>query len=148
METLLRWVIGFVFSLVIGHLLTKKFVNDLRLYLKFDMSGINVAEPKIPAWLMGTLERLLFTILIAFDVSTVSAGIMGWLAIKMATDWNRVKIFYGDPGSGSIPASLKFKEEAKLRTLAVSGLLGTLVSMIFALIGGLICKKAIWWWPR
>ena len=88
MEILSRWVIGFVFSLFIGHLLTKKFVNDLRSYIKFDMSGINVSEREIPAWVMGTLERLFFTILIGFYVPAAGAAIMGWLTIKMLTNTN------------------------------------------------------------
>ena len=148
MEILSRWVIGFVFSLFIGHLLTKKFVNDLRSYIKFDMSGINVSKRGIPTWVMGTLERLFFTILIGFYVPAAGAAIMGWLTIKMLTNWNRINVRYGDPATGAVVDRIKIKEEANLRTYALSGLLGSLMSMLFALIGGLICKGAIWWWPH
>jgi hypothetical protein len=148
MEILLRWVIGLGFALGVGHLVTKTFLDKLRAYLQYDMSGMNLAEREVPAWLMGILERLFFTVLITFNISAAAAAVMGWLAIKMATDWNRIRIIYGDPTSGAVPRSLKAKDEAKLRVFAVSGLLGSLLSMFFALVGGLICKGDIWWWPR
>lgn len=154
MEILLRWVIGLGFALGIGHLLTKIFLEKLRAHIRFDVSGINVAEREIPAWLAGILERLFFTAVIAFDVSAAGAAIMGWVAIKMATDWNRINIKNVPPGGAppsaksTVPINSSNIDEAKLRVFALSGLYGSLLSMFFALLGGLICRGAIWWWPR
>jgi hypothetical protein len=71
--------------------------------------------------LIGTLERLFFTLIIAFDVTAAAVAMVAWLALKMATNWNR-------PNASHTP------------TEALTGLLGGLISMLFALIGGLICK--------
>jgi hypothetical protein len=160
MENLLRWSIGFLVSLVIAHFATKNFLGALNSHLGYNeqwvRSNIDFNQPRIPAWLMGTLERLFFTILVAFDVSAVSAGIMGWLAIKMGTNWNRINprrqkdSWIPSAGSTTTPEEHQqqqtAQQEAMLRMYALASLLGSLVSMLFALIGGLICSGRIWWW--
>ena len=154
METLLRLTIGVVFSLFVGHLLIKKILKILRTYIRFDVSGINVAEREIPPWLVGILERSFFTVVIAFDVSAAGAAIMAWVAIKMATDWNRINVKNVPPSGAppsaksTVPINSSTIDEATLRVFALSALYGSLLSMFFALIGGLICKGDIWWWPR
>jgi hypothetical protein len=80
---------------------------------------------EIPDWLVGTVERVFFTILVAFNISGTATAMIGWVTIKMLTDWHR--ILKPDAGVG-------------LRSLAFSALLGNMISLFFALIGGLICR--------
>jgi hypothetical protein len=157
METLLRWGIGFFVSLIIGQFVTRKFVGWQDRYLGFHpqwiRENIDCNQRVIRPWLLGTLERLFFTLLVGFDVPAVSAGIMTWLLIKTVTNWTRInptrRGFIGDREAlvnlpqGAAQERDTLQQEAKLRIYAVKSLLGSLVSMLFALLGGLICKGAI-----
>jgi len=155
METLWRWVIGSVVSLIIGQFVTRTFVDRVRSHFKISEQWIatnfDFGLPNLPCYLTGTLERVFFTILIAFDVSGVSTGMMTWLLIKVVSNWNliypqnRGSIKGHDSDEDQSDKDQRYK--AQLRRFAYSGLLGTLMSMLFALIGGLICRGAIWWWP-
>jgi hypothetical protein len=60
---------------------------------------------------------------VAFDVSGATTAMMAWLALKMLTHWNR-------PGDNKIPYAGAF-----------TALLAGLISMLFALLGGLLWKK-------
>lgn len=53
---------------------------------------------------------------------------MGWLALKLATNWN----------------SKKMEDDPKARPFAFTALLAGLVSMLFATLGGLVCGGK---WP-
>lgn len=127
--------------------MTKKFLKKLRLYVgcpdavwddflkkqpeqtdqvqgdaieKFDLKFV-------PPALQGVIERLLFTIFVAFDLSATAAAMMAWLAVKMVTYINR----------GDLP------KHAITRQRAMTALLGGMVSMLFALVGGLLCRLKI-----
>jgi hypothetical protein len=83
---------------------------------------------KIPfyAFLAGILERLFFTILVAFGGAAIAPALVLWMIAKMTTGWNRITkpgVFY--------------------RMLAFSGLISSLISMIFAVLGGLIANGSI-----
>jgi hypothetical protein len=77
--------------------------------------------------LIGVLERLFFTILVAFEVSGVASGLTTWIVVKMVSGWNRY--------AGG--------DETWRRMLAFNGLINTLVSLLFAIIGGLIANGTI-----
>lgn len=79
----------------------------------------------VPAWLVGLVERFFFTVAVAYNLSGVIIGMIGWITVKMATNWNR-------EGLDNHPS------------MALSGLLGGLMSMIFSLLGGLVWKGVIW----
>lgn len=115
-----QWFSGLGFSLFVGGLVTWLFLRLLRSTLG-EMPRLS--HKGIPAWLTGGVERLFFTVLVGLEVSGAPAAMIGWLALKLATDWNHPD----------------WKEKAAAREFAVSALLGGLVSMLFALIGGLIC---------
>jgi hypothetical protein len=76
--------------------------------------------------LTGIFERIFFTILVAFQVTGTGSAAIAWIAVKMAVGWGKIK--EGNTGN---------------RALAFTGLLSSLTSMIFAIIGGLICNGAI-----
>lgn len=78
---------------------------------------------RIPSWAAGLIERLFFTLAVAFDVSGSATAMMAWIAIKMAAHWNLL-------GKPDAPGALSIA-------------LGGLVSMFFALTGGAICRGLI-----
>lgn len=168
MEILARWVIGLIVSLPIGGYSTKLFVQKLRkcltkklerdigelrkLYeqkknesqeeksqkiekvLKEQEASLQAflatsrPQPEIPPWLTGFIEQLFFTIVVAFNVQGAAIAMIAWATVKMATGWN-------------------WQPKDENRLLAFTGLLGTIVSLLFAMLGGLICRGEIWWWP-
>ena len=84
--------------------------------------------PYIRPCVLGTIERLFFTIVVAFNVSGTATAMIGWIAVKMATDW---QIIVKDD---------KDNRKSWKRQLAMSGLLGSMISLFFALIGGLVLR--------
>jgi len=123
MVTLIRWSIGMSVALVLGAVVTELFVRALR-------SCFNISIPPsqraVPAWLVGSIERLFFTVVVAFNISGTAVAMIGWITVKMVTNWNR-------PGCSG----------PEFAPVALTALLGGLVSMFFALIGGLICSGNI-----
>ncbi len=123
METVVRWSVGLAVALVLGAMVTAWFVSALRSYLHIPPSAGRV----VPGWLMGLSERLFFTLVVAFDISGAAIAMMGWITLKLLPNWE----LYVTRGSANKP-------------LALSSILGSLCSMLFALIGGLICAGRIW----
>jgi hypothetical protein len=136
-HTILGWLIGFVgVSLILGSLVTYFVWKKLDSYFKETAEEKKwVLEPddtekiKLQPVLIGILERCVFSFLVAFEVSGVAAAIVGWMALKMATGWNRIS-----------------KGETKYRMLAFNGLICSLISLFFAVIGGLIANGSIKFW--
>ena len=82
----------------------------------------------VPGWLVGLIERLFFTLIIAFGISGAAISMAAWITVKMASTWKRLAR-ENNPWTGPF---------------ALSSLLGNLVSMLFALIGGLVCREQNW----
>ena len=134
-EPWVNWLAGLIFSLGFGHVGTVLFLKYLRSYMKLGVKpGTQSDHKEIPPWLMGTCERFIFTMAVAFGLSGTVVGMMAWLGLKMATYWNR-------PGF----APDKEEEQFKRIRFALSAALAGLISMTFALIGGLICNGEIPW---
>jgi hypothetical protein len=70
----------------------------------------------------------------AFYVPGVATGMMTWLLIKAVSNWTLLYPLTKPEDEN------ENKRRAKLRTLTYSTLLGSLMSLLFAVIGGLICK--------
>lgn len=152
------WMWGLVIALGYGHVYSWACVSALRLWLhvplgspppryssisvKMDASIAMESNPSlpakitiptaakrsspedvIPAWIIGCVERLLFTLLVGFDVPGLSTAMIGWIPAKMAVTW--------------------MTREQEGATRAYTGLIGTVVSLIFALLGGLIVRWAL-----
>lgn len=117
---MMQWISGLGFSLLVGGVITWLFLRLLRSTLG-EMPRLS--HKGIPSWLTGGVERLFFTVLVGLEVPGAPAAMIGWLALKLATDWNHPD----------------WKEKAAAREFALSALLGGLISMLFALIGGLVC---------
>jgi len=82
-------------------------------------------------WFLGITERLIFTTFFVFSPSDAIIAMGGWLALKLATGWH------------------KRTEESRpyfqllIRSLSLSALLGSAISLSFAIIGGLLIKYGI-----
>jgi hypothetical protein len=121
------WVYGLLLSVVVGAIATWLFLDLLRHWLR-----IKRKKPpgSIPPWLTGAVERLFFTVLIGIVglQPGFPAAMVGWLALKLATNWN-----YPDK-----------QPRLQRRAYAFSALLAGLISMLFAALGGLICHGDLW----
>ena len=129
---LLQWSIGLTVSLPVGHLAAYYFRNWRRSYLKKIIGEkIPISQPEeqilkrdILPIITGLLERIFFTLLVAFDISGTGVAMMAWLGAKMAANWNR-----------------QSNNDHIVRVFSVTALQSGLVSLLFALLGGLICRE-------
>ena len=118
-------LVGLSVSLVGGGLAAHVCLRMLRLTAEKDTKG-----KRVPPWVTGVVERLFFTCFAAFSFQAAPGAMITWIGLKMLTNWNRL-------------SSPDAAENQKQRALAFSALLGGLVSMLFALIGGLICSRTL-----
>jgi hypothetical protein len=135
---LLWWALGLFVSLIIGQWLTRLSLEWIRGKIKEKAKQIDKIEDKdfedfygkeyFSPSVTGTIERLFFTVLVGFDVSGTATAMMVWTSAKMAANWLIVT---------------KDEKEQWKRQMAFSGLLGTMISLFIALIGGLIFRKGI-----
>jgi hypothetical protein len=123
------WLVGLTVALVAGHFAAKSVVDWLR--SRIVLAHAADKEPYKPLWLSdigipvgmtGFIERLFFTTAVAFELSGVATAMIAWIVVKLAADWNR-------PTTPADPAG------------TLSAALGSLVSMLFALAGGMICRS-------
>jgi hypothetical protein len=117
------WIYGLLCSLVIGGIVIELFYCIMRLYLDIGQKEPDVT--KVPSWLTGVVERLFFTILVGNEMDGTAPAMMAWLGIKMLTNWNRDD----------------WKGNQQVRAGAFIALLTGLVSMLFAVFGGLIWQR-------
>jgi len=129
LDILMRFVIGLTISLGFGWLVTMVAHEYLGFQIRKKLAATDVDNPVAPSEdahlfgsqmpLTGTIERLVFTMIVAYNVSGAAIAMMVWLGLKMATGWNEnIKT-----PSGKIPA--------------IHSLFTGMVSLLFALIGGL-----------
>ena len=122
-----KLLVGLLVSAVGGSIVVWALVSYLRHH-----TGEKWEEPRVrvPAWLTGVIERGVFTLLIAYQVDDIGTLMAGWLALKLASNWNRPE---------------RTGEEAA--AYAFSALLAGLVSLAFAALGGRIAlgDKPLWW---
>jgi hypothetical protein len=125
MDPLYQWATGMTFSVIVGGIVTCAFLEGLRRYQKLgkDSDGSGDSRP-VPPWLRGVMERAFFSVIVALNISGAAIAMIAWLTLKMVTNWNR-------PGGS---------RDLKEIRLAFSALLAGLVSMGFAIVGGVICR--------
>ncbi len=70
-----RWFVGLGISLVLSHFIIDWGLESLRLYVTGKPTL--VGDPGAPAWLVGFIERLFFTLVIAFNVSGGAVAMIG-----------------------------------------------------------------------
>ncbi len=123
----LRWTLGMAFSAIVGAFTTWAFVTLLRAYLSFAVNPLERGSreiKRIPPALTGVLERLFFTAIVGLNLSGAAIAMIGWITVKMFPTWQR--------------GGVEDQDDTPIRW-AYASLLAGLVSMLFAMIGGLIC---------
>ena len=125
MDPLFRWASGMTVSVIVGGVTTWAFLAGLRKYQRLGKDSESNGDSRpVPPWLTGAMERTFFSVIVALNISGAAVAMIGWLTLKMVTNWNR--------SGGS--------RDVKQVRLAFSALLAGLVSMLFAVVGGVICR--------
>lgn len=127
MPTACLWATGFAVALLLGQLMTWIFLRILRSWMGTPEKAPQALAKRVPPWLTGTIERLFFTVLVGTNVDGFPTAMMAWLALKLASNWNHRDV-EGHPDA---------------RAFALSALLAGVVSMLCALLGGLIIAKKL-----
>jgi len=111
---------GFAISLGVAHFAVP-FVLE---WLRTDPGQEGPPPEEDPfEWKVGTFERAFFTVGVAAGMPGVLTAMMLWIAAKMAIHW-------GTPG----------EEIQGIVTVRMTSMLGSLTSMMFALIGGGVAR--------
>ena len=119
------WVLGLGFvSLGLGFLVSWATLKLIRTLLQLDKTG----TPRtfcIHSWITGLTERFFFTVLVGlgYDVALL---IMVYIAVKIV-----------------IFVRIKYKNLPNVGERVGTSLVGTTLSLLFAMLGGLICKGRI-----
>ena len=117
----LLWVLlGFSFSIAGGHLVVEQCWHFSKKYLIKDSTS---DDEGIPPRVVGLVERVFFTFAAAIDPAITIPAMIGWIGVKLATGWQRV------------PEKEPSHAVGALRAAGLG-----LISMAFALAGGLICR--------
>lgn len=125
-------------ALIAGHVGAGAFLWVLRdWWQKIEKEDLDPDSRPVPVWVTGGIERAIFSLPIAYlpnpqNVSLIGAGMIAWLALKMATNWNRI-----------------WAEEDEVKRTrrtrgALAALLAGVVSLSFAVWGGLSARGVLW----
>jgi len=124
METL-RWTVGLSVALVCGGIVNQHWARKLKKLIGDEDPQYRILIPLS----LGVVESLFFTIGVAFDLSGVMIGMVAWMGAKMAAHW------------GIESKEHQVKNIGTIRFLVLGG---TMISLLFAMIGGLICSGKLW----
>ena len=127
MDELVRWAVGLLgVSVVIGHFVTRLLVDILNSHVP----SSDGKWKEIPAWLrktlIGVVERVFFTVAIAAGLSGTAVAMIGWTALKGSLYW------------------ASYRESHPSNVLIA--IIGSLVSLLFAIFGAQICNGKLWGW--
>lgn len=122
-KAIVYWFIGGYVSLFFGYFITEIF-HAWAFYTRIGDSDTQDREWRL---VVGTIERFFFMVAVAFSVTGAILGMMGWITLKTATNQNWIEA----------------KKDEKFGTRAMCSLLSSMVSMLFALFGGLFCLKGM-----
>lgn len=127
--TAARWPLGFILSLLLGGVITPRIVAWLR--TKYEGYSPPVYAV-LPSECVGFTEAFFFTIAVGFKLQAVVPAMVAWIGIKMLAHWNSNPVPQGEDLKGSPLFANRF-----------TALIGSLISLLHALIGGLICSGEI-----
>ncbi len=85
MGTISSWSAGLMFSLLIGHFVVGALLNFLRKDIKKEERE---KDSIIPILVLGPVERLFFSVAVAFNISGIATAMIAWIAAKMVAYWN------------------------------------------------------------
>ena len=121
----LRWMTGFFVSLVFGGIVTQYYARRVRKLIGDQDPQYRILIPIS----IGVVENLFFTIGVAFNLSGVMVAMVAWMGAKMAAHWGRES---------------KEHQVKNIETVRFLVLSGTMLSLLFSMIGGLICAGKLW----
>ena len=154
---IVSWIVGLIVSLGAGHLITSILLIRLRIHFEgrkkewIDFPkkqkerfylGIDVYPPfkshkkgkPIHPAIIGIIERLFFTIVVALNLAGAVVAMIGWIGLKTLASRPhremRAEKLENETGSTYSPAP----------GFQYAGVFGNLTSMFFALTGGLIIR--------
>lgn len=147
-EIAIRWIVGLSFSLFFGAIAAEITVELIRNRYKkratVDPSELKLFESSFgKAGLekeIGFVERLFFTICVAFNFSGLVIAMIGWVTLKMVYIWGPKFKTLAKPDDSD---NTKIERERLYSEFAMSSILGGMVSMIIALIAGLFCRYGL-----
>ena len=120
MAPLLGILAGLSISLILGHFVVP-LVSE---WLRRDLGkGATFPGDELPEWIVGTVERIFFTLAVAAGLPGGSVAMMLWIATKMGATWED-----------------RSQEKPNIEALRLAALLGSVVSMTFAMIGGWVVR--------
>lgn len=120
-----RWVFGLLVALVFGGIATQFYARKVRKLVGDEDPHYRISIPIA----LGVAENLFFTMGVAFDLSGVMVAMVTWMAAKMAAHW------------GKESQEIRVKN---IETIRFMVLMGTMISLLFSMIGGLICSGKLW----
>ena len=121
----LRWTAGLFVSLVFGGIVTQYYARRVRKLIVDEEPNYRILIPLS----IGVVESLFFTIGVAFNLSGVMIGMVAWMGAKMAAHWGKES---------------QEHQVSNIVTVRFLVLVGTMISLLFAMIGGLICAGRLW----
>ena len=121
----LRWPVGLLVSLVFGGIVTQYYARRVMKLIGDEVPSYRLFIPLS----IGVVENLFFTIGVAFNLSGVMIGMVAWMGAKMAAHWGKES---------------QEHQVSNIVTVRFLVLVGTMLSLLFAMIGGLICAGRLW----
>lgn len=122
---IVRWVVGLSVALVLGGIVTQVYARRVRQLVGDQDPHYRISIPIA----LGAAENLFFTLAVAFNLSGLVIGMVAWMAAKMAAHWGK---------------AIQEHRIKKIETVRFMVLMGTMLSLLFSMIGGLICAGRIW----
>ena len=134
-HTLIGWIVGLIgVSIILGTFFSwlssrglRCLFNKISCEKNWEVPENEIDRVPYQPFITGIIERLFFAILIAFNTPGVAGGIFTWIVVKMLSGWNRM--------TGG--------NETWRRALSFNALINSLISLLFAVIGGLIASGRI-----
>ena len=121
----LRWAVGLSVALIFGGIVTQFYARRIRHLVGDEDHHFRIAIPIS----LGIAENLFFTIGVAFELSGVMVAMVTWMAAKMAAHWGKKTLD---------------NRVTHIETIRFTVLMGTMVSLLFSMVGGLICAGRLW----
>jgi len=134
---ILWFSIGLLFSIFIGGIFIRLALTKIKNKIlekaeenKEEVLEGYLNELYIPGKNLGYWERFIFTILVGIDISGIAVGMFSYITLKMLIDWLNL-----------IARKKDYIKQKAVRSLIFRSLIGSLLSMFFAAIGGIICQQ-------
>lgn len=129
------WIIGLIYvSVILGSLVTYLWHAALSIALSLRFHEPDTDAPwLLTGPLMGIMERIFFTCVVALDLSGTAIAMMAWIALKAQSHFNIVNV---NPRVDAQNFRRLYRE-----------LLASLGSMLMAAIGGYVWKAGLSVWP-